>query len=128
MYQPRVRRPGDEIPGVGRVERKRLFTDHMFARIERPAHLFGVSMVRRRDVHDMDVGVRQHRFIRFVHVGQVRGLGLDASPFRRRTDYTHNVDADPAERLDMGDTDEPDTHHAHPNFWEPHRHFVRPFS
>src|SRR5437868_868399 len=62
---------GERALDLGRVARERLLAQHVLARLERTDRPLHVRPVRERDVHDLDVGIREQRLIRAVRVRNV---------------------------------------------------------
>ncbi len=84
----------NELGGVGRVEGQRLLAEHGLAGVEAHQHVVTVHRVRRRDVDDVDVGVRDELLVAAVRAGHavfvreaLRGLQLprpDSGEFSAR--------------------------------------------
>jgi len=65
-----------------------------------------VEVVRGRHVDDVDSVVAEHRLEALVRLGQGHLRRLRPRPVRRRPDDADDLDAQPAERLDVDDADE----------------------
>ncbi len=66
-----------------------------------------VQLVGRGDVDDVDALVGEHRLEALVGLGQHGGLGLGPRALGRGADHPVHLHAEPAQRLDVHDADEP---------------------
>jgi hypothetical protein len=82
----------------------------VFARLERCLGLWLVQVIRSREVHDVDAIAGEGALEALVHVGEWDDRSLRARPLRRRADDAENVDAQPAQRVDVDDADEARSH------------------
>ena len=57
-----------DAPAVGEVERKRLFREHVLARLQRRDDLVGVQRRRRHQEHGVEARMREHRGVVAEHV------------------------------------------------------------
>ena len=60
----------EQLGRLHRVQRERLLADDVLARLEDRLHLRVVQVVGRRQVHDLDALVRQHRLEALVRGGK----------------------------------------------------------
>ena len=100
--------PGEQIGGLGGVERQRLLADDVLPGIEDRMGLFGVEVVGGGEVHHVYVGVIEGG----LQVGEggweIGCLRLLAGPLRARADHADHFHPEPAQRLDVSHADEPD--------------------
>jgi hypothetical protein len=100
--------PGEleQLRRLRRVQRERLLADDVLPRLERRPHLRIVQVVRRRHVDDVDALVCEHRLEGLVRVRQRDAAAQRPRPLRRGADDAEDLDAEPAERVDVDDADE----------------------
>ena len=69
---------GSEVgdhPGLAGVQRERLLDEHVLARLEHEPGIRGVQRMRRRHVHDVDLGIRGEGLVARVRVRDVELRG-----------------------------------------------------
>ena len=101
---------GDEVGGCCRVEREGLLADHVLPGFEGRPHLWRMEVVGRGDVHDIDRRIGEQRREVVVDPRQVGRFGLRCrEPLSARSDDTDDVDAEPTQRLHVGNANEADS-------------------
>ena len=77
LHQEELRRTSGahQFLGLGGIHRERLLHEHRFARLQREERVGVMHGMRSRDVHNVDVRVRDQGLVTSVSVGNVEPIG-----------------------------------------------------
>ena len=111
---------GEQLRRLPRPDAERLLTHDVPAGSDHLAHVRAVQVVGAGHVDDLDRRIGQQRVDAVEDRRQWTGRRLRPGSLRRRADDAHHVEAEPAQRLGVGDAHEPradhtDAHHLSPS-------------